>query len=159
MTLTTEEVLRAFWRAFNAHDLDAVLSLLDDAVVLHAPAAPEPITGKARVGAAWYLMFTFVAPDLHKEVLWTSIGESSGACEVVERGTLQVPEEIYPGGERHVLEARPYELRMAVHFDLSAEGRISRIATFWDTNALAQQIGLDVATIAEIHRKAIGVAA
>lgn len=156
MTLTTEEVLRAFWRAFNAHDLDALLSLLDEDVVLNSIAAPEPIVGKARVGAAWYLMFTFVTPDLHKEVEWTSIGDCSGAFEVTEHGTLQVPAEIHRADNPQSLTPRPYELKMAVHFNLSKEGRICRIATYWDTGSLARQIGLDVETLAEIHRKAIG---
>ena len=157
LTLTTEDILTAFWRAFNSHDLDAVLSLLEEDVVLHAPAAPEPLVGKARVGAAWYLMFTFVAPDLAKEVVWTSVGERSGACEVIERGTMQVPPAMTQGGLWS--DQRPYEVKMAVHFDLSEAGRISRIATYWDTGGLARQLGVDIGAIFEIHRKSIGIMA
>ena len=157
--MTTEEVLRAFWRAFNAHDLDALLSFLEDEVTLHAPAAPEPIVGRARVGAAWNLMFSYIAPDLHKELTWKSVGERSAAFEIIERGSLHLPLSLATRTEQRAIGPHPYELGMAVHFDLSEDGLISRIATYWDTASMARQVGLDVETILDMHRRAIGAAA
>jgi steroid delta-isomerase-like uncharacterized protein len=111
--------LQAFLDAFNAHDVDAVMSFFADDCVMDMPRGPAPggqrLVGKAQVRAGIQTRFDGI-PDIHygEDRHWTC-GER-GVSEWTIRGTRR------DGGS---IEVRGCDL-----FEFT-DGRISRKDSFW----------------------------
>jgi steroid delta-isomerase-like uncharacterized protein len=111
--------LAALLDAFNAHDVDAVLSFFTDDCVFDMPRGPAPggrrLTGKEQVRAGIQSRFHGI-PDIHygDDRHWTA--GDRGVSEWTIRGTQAT-------GER--IEVRGCDL-----FEF-ADGKISRKDSFW----------------------------
>jgi steroid delta-isomerase-like uncharacterized protein len=111
--------LQAFLDAFNAHDVDAVMSFFADDCVMDMPRGPAPggqrLVGKAQVRAGIQTRFDGI-PDIHygEDRHWTC--GDRGVSEWTIRGTR-------PGGGS--IEVRGCDL-----FEFT-DGRISRKDSFW----------------------------
>ena len=111
--------LQAFLDAFNAHDVDAVMSFFADDCVMDMPRGPAPggqhLVGKPQVRAGIQARFDGI-PDIHygDDRHWTC-GER-GVSEWTIRGTQ-------PSGA-------PIEVRGCDLFEFT-DGKISRKDSFW----------------------------
>jgi ketosteroid isomerase-like protein len=152
--LTVGQAVEAFWNAYNAHDLDALLSLADDDLVVRFPLSPEPISGKSEISAIWSLIFYQLVPDIRQEVVTILVNERSAACELIERGTVRVP----GACDAAALDPpRKYEQRIAAFLALNDQGRIDRLDFYWDTAAFARQLELNVDALGDFHAQAISL--
>jgi steroid delta-isomerase-like uncharacterized protein len=118
-TNASTAVLHAFLDAFNAHDVDAIMSFFTDDCVFDMPRGPAPggrrLTGKEQVRAGIQSRFDGI-PDIHygDDRHWTA--GDRGVSEWTIRGTQAT-------GER--IEVRGCDL-----FEF-ADGKISRKDSFW----------------------------
>jgi steroid delta-isomerase-like uncharacterized protein len=111
--------LQAFLDAFNAHDVDAIMSFFTDDVVFDMPRGPAPggrrLTGKEQVRAGIQSRFDGI-PDVHYGDDRHFTCGDRGVSEWTIRGTQAT-------GER--IEVRGCDL-----FEF-AGGKISRKDSFW----------------------------
>jgi steroid delta-isomerase-like uncharacterized protein len=111
--------LQALLDAFNAHDVDAVVSFFTDDCVFDMPRGPAPgglrLTGKEQVRAGVQSRFDGI-PDIHygDDRHWTS--GDRGVSEWTIRGTRATGE--------------PIEVRGCDLFEF-ADGKITRKDSFW----------------------------
>jgi ketosteroid isomerase-like protein len=114
-----DATLKALLDAFNAHDIDAIMSFFTDDCVLDTPRGPAPggtrFAGKAEVRKGLQARFDGIpdivyADDRH----WTS--GDRGVSEWTIRGTQSTGE--------------PVEVRGCDLFELS-DGKISRKDSYW----------------------------
>ena len=111
--------LQAFLDAFNAHDVDAIMSFFTDDCVFDTPRGPAPggrrLTGTQQVRAGIQSRFDGI-PDIHygDDRHWTC-GDRGGS-EWTIRGTQVTGE--------------PVEVRGCDLFEFSG-GKISRKDSFW----------------------------
>jgi ketosteroid isomerase-like protein len=116
---TATPSLQAFLDAFNAHDLDAIMSCFTDDCVLDMPRGPAPggrhLVGKQQVRAGIQARFDGI-PDIRYEDdrHWTC--GDRGVSEWTIRGTQATGE--------------PIEVRGCDLFEFSG-GKISRKDSFW----------------------------
>ena len=116
---TTTPSLQALLDAFNAHDVDAILSLFTEDCVYDAPRGPAPggrrFVGKDQVRKGFQARFDGI-PD----VVWADASHWSsgdrGVSEWTIRGTTAAGE--------------PIEVRGCDLFELT-DGKISRKDAFW----------------------------
>ena len=106
--------------AFDAHDLDAIMSAFSEDCVFESPRGPDPwgtrFTGRAAVRSGFAQRFDGI-PDVHyADDAHVACGER-GFSEWTLTGTTA-------GGER--IEVRGCDL-----WTFDAEGRISRKDSFW----------------------------
>ncbi|WP_214325700.1 nuclear transport factor 2 family protein [Nonomuraea sediminis] len=151
--MTLEDTMTRYWRAYSAHDLDAVLAHLAEGVLIQFPTNAEPIRGRSSIGRVWSMLFSTVIPDVRQDVLTTVVHDRSVACEFVETGTLTVPGELaeslnLPAG------GRPYSMPMASFFHFDDDGLIDRIRSYWDTGSFADQIGIEIGVIRSLQARA-----
>lgn len=152
--LTTAQCAEAFWNAYNAHDVDAILSLVDDDIVVRFPLSAEPIAGKDNMSAIWSAIFHQFVPDIRQEVLMRIIGESSAAFALIETGTLRLPG---VAGTPGANAPRRYENRVAAFLSTNEAGQISTIDFYWDTAAFARQLSLDADALREFRHQVISL--
>ena len=111
--------LQAFLDAFNAHDVDAVMSFFADECVMDMPRGPAPggqhLVGKAQVRAAIQARFDGI-PDIHYGDDRHWVCDDRGVSEWTIRGTRRT-------GER--IEVRGCDLFEFV------DGKITRKDAFW----------------------------
>lgn len=69
----SQNTIDQYWKAYNEHDLDGVLGLLDEDVVIHFPTDPQPILGKEEIRRVWSRLFGRIIPDIHEDVLSTVV--------------------------------------------------------------------------------------
>ncbi len=118
-TKTAAAVLQAFLDAFNAHDIDAIMSFFTEDCVFDTPRGPAPggqhLVGKQQVRAGIQARFDGI-PDIHyaDDRHWTC--GDRGVSEWTIRGTQAT-------GAR--IEVRGCDL-----FELT-DGKISRKDAFW----------------------------
>ena len=111
--------LQALLEAFNAHDVDAILSFFTEDCVFDMPRGPAPggrrLIGKQQVRAGIQSRFDGI-PDIHygDDRHWTC--GDRGVSEWTIRGTLATGE--------------PIEVRGCDLFEFSG-GKISRKDSFW----------------------------
>ena len=116
---TQTTALQAFLDAFNAHDIDAIMSLLTEDCVFDMPRGPAPggrrLTGKEQVRAGIQSRFDAI-PDIQyvDDRHWTS--GDRGVSEWTIRGTQATGE--------------PIEVRGCDLFEFT-DGKISRKDSFW----------------------------
>jgi steroid delta-isomerase-like uncharacterized protein len=112
-------MLQAFLDAFNAHDVDAIMSFFTEDCVLDMPRGPAPggrhLVGKQQVREGIQSRFDGI-PDIHygDERHWLS--GDRGVSEWTIRGTQRTGE--------------PIEVRGCDLFEF-ADGKISRKDSFW----------------------------
>ncbi|MEU5865508.1 hypothetical protein ABZ815_30365 [Nonomuraea sp. NPDC047529] len=91
---------------------------------------------------------------MHEEVVRTVVEGETVACEFVETGTLTVPPGLADSLATGPTRGRPYRMDIAAFFSFNREGLITRVRSYWDTRAFAEQIGLDVAVIRSMQSRA-----
>ena len=118
-TQVNSEVLQAFLDAFNAHDVDAIMSFFADDCVLEMPRGPAPgglrLEGKEQVREGIQSRFDGI-PDVHYGDGSHWLCGDRGVSEWTLSGTQRT-------GER--IEVRGCDLW---HF---VDGKISRKSSFW----------------------------
>ena len=118
-TQTDTAVLKAFLDAFNAHDVDAIMSFFTDDCVMEMPRGPGPggrrLEGKQQVRNGIQSRFDGI-PDIHYGDDRHWVCGDRGVSEWTIRGTQAT-------GER--IEVRGCDL-----FEF-ADGKISRKDSFW----------------------------
>jgi steroid delta-isomerase-like uncharacterized protein len=118
--LQMETRLQAFLDAFNAHDVDAVMSFFADDCVMDMPRGPAPggqrLVGKAQVRTGVQARLDGI-PDIHygDDRHWTC--GDRGVSEWTIRGTQA-------SGE-------PIEVRGCDLIEFTDDGKISRKDSFW----------------------------
>jgi steroid delta-isomerase-like uncharacterized protein len=133
------ELLTRFLDAWNAHDVNGILSCLHPDVVWEEPGHVGPLHGKAAVAVAMRDTFTAL-PDLHFPIedmhVFVDDDGTRGATGFTMTGTMSGPMAMgYAPTGRHlrVTGACLYEFR---------DGLISRHVIAYDTAAAMQQLGL-----------------
>ncbi len=127
---TTVETVEAYLKAWNGHDLDALLATLDEDVTVIVPSFPDPLRGKEQLRTLWGTLFNKVSPDVHEEVLTVIAQSDIVACECIETAVF-APESIN----------RPYRIRLGVFFRVNESGLIEELHSYWDTLSMSQQLG------------------
>jgi len=116
---TDTSLLQAFLDAFNAHDVDAVMSFFAEDCVMEMPRGPGPggrrLVGREEVREGVQSRFDGI-PDIHYGDDRHWVCGDRGVSEWTIRGTL-------PSGE-------PIEVRGCDLLQL-ADGKISRKDSFW----------------------------
>jgi hypothetical protein len=148
-------IMDNYWRAYQAHDLDAVLGHLAEHVVIQFPTSPEPIVGRAAIGAVWGRVFSTIIPNIRPRPRSTLVADRTAVCEFVEHGTLVIPDEaaalapgqVEPGAHPYVIEG------VSVHH-FTEHGLIDRLRSYWDTGSFAAQLGIDIAVIRRLQQSA-----
>ncbi len=135
------DTLALWYKAWNAHQVDAISALLTDDVIYEDPAAPSPVMhGRTAVEQHVHRAFAGI-PDLHLEKLeeWvthggeviTSYFRFSGmfAGELTAPG---LPPLAPTGGRLEMLGMDRSEI---------GDGRLARHQIFWDIAELSRQLG------------------
>lgn len=127
-------VVRRSWDAWNAHDVNAWIKLLDGAQVMESDTVPQPVRGHD--GARAFMeMYVKAFPDLH----FTMDQTIASGDYVVSRYTAR-------GTHRGDLAGIPPTGRSAeTHGCVVAEvknGRIHRQWLYWDSAHLLRQLGV-----------------
>lgn len=135
-TKTPTQVVEGYLKAWNNHDLGALLATLDESVVVVVPSFAEPIRGKQQLRTLWGTLFDKVSPDVKEQVLTTMVEDHTVACECIETA-VYAPDSI----------DKPYRIHLAVFFRVNARGLISEIHSYWDTTSMFQQLGKGIAEI------------
>ena len=137
MTSTANtEVFTQWIEAHRAHDIDTMLTYLADDVTIQSAAGPDmpPAKGKEEARGHWQAIYdTF--PDFRMDAVdLTSEGDTLFA-EISHGGTMEGP----MGPKQPT--GQSYRTQGAFRFDFS-EGKIRSILSYWDTAAMARQLGL-----------------
>ena len=119
MTQTTVPPLEAVLDAFNAHDVDAILSFFTEDCVLDMPRGPAPgglrLVGKEQVRKGFQSRFDGI-PDIHYGDERHFVSGDRGASEWTIRGTRATGE--------------PIEVRGCDLFEIT-DGKFSRKDSYW----------------------------
>jgi ketosteroid isomerase-like protein len=114
-----ETTLEAFLDAFNAHDVDAIMSFFTDDCVLDMPRGPDPggrrLVGKEQVRQGIQSRLDGI-PDIRYEDDRHWLAGDRGASEWTIRGTQ--------------VSGEPIEVRGCDLFEF-ADGKIARKDSFW----------------------------
>jgi ketosteroid isomerase-like protein len=140
MNMRPTDAIEQYWRAWNQHDLDALIELVDEDIVFQFPTDPRPVRGKDNLQQVWSTLFASLVPDITDEVLTTVIKGDTVACEYVERGTF---------GDR------PYVMPIAGFFCFNASGLMNRMRVYWDTASLSHQTGVDINAIGSMDSHSV----
>ena len=118
-TSTEEQTLQAFLDAFNAHDVDAIMSFFTEDCVLEMPRGPAPggrrLVGKEQVREGIQSRLDGI-PDIRYEDDRHFVCGERGASEWTIRGTQ--------------VSGEPIEVRGCDLFEFSG-GKIARKDSFW----------------------------
>jgi steroid delta-isomerase-like uncharacterized protein len=148
-----QQIIQSYWDAYNRHDLEAILNLFAEDVIIHFPTDQEPIVGKENMRKVWMMLFAKVIPDISEEVFSITLQGNRAACQAIERGTLNIPEEV----ERQMnLPAanRSYTMQVGSFFRFNEEDLIEEVWAYWDTYSFSQQIGVDISIIRTMQSRA-----
>jgi steroid delta-isomerase-like uncharacterized protein len=137
---TAEETVQAFIRAFNAHDLDAVLACLAREWEAFGANSLGQRVGKEDWAKTWKV-FEKALPDFKWEIVSMLSKGDTVACEMVETGTWEGSFDV-PG---HTLAPtnRSYTSPCAAFFRFNANGLIVEMREYADRLAWCQQVGID----------------
>jgi steroid delta-isomerase-like uncharacterized protein len=137
--MSSKENIDTFTRwieAHRAHDLDSLVTFLTDDVRIRSAAGADmpPAKGKDEARHHWQTIYT-TFPDFRMDAVdLTSEGDTLFA-EIAHGGTMEGPM-----GPKEPT-GRTYRTQGAFRFDFS-EGKIQSILSYWDTAAMAKQLGL-----------------
>lgn len=122
--------------AHRAHDLDLLVTFLTDDVTIQSAAGKDmpPAKGKEEARHHWQTIYA-AFPDFRMDAVdLTSDGDTLFA-EIAHGGTMEGPM-----GPKEPT-GRSYRTQGAFRFDFSG-GKIQSILSYWDTAAMAKQLGL-----------------
>ncbi|WP_175780236.1 nuclear transport factor 2 family protein [Burkholderia anthina] len=134
--MNRRDVVTAFFDRYRRHDLDGMLALFSpDAALDYVPiavAGPAAVQGKA-VWAA--LLDAF--PDLDNAIDALHVDDAGrhATAEVTLGGTQA---RAFAGIQNR---GRAFSLRHAFVFEFDADGRIARLAAYWDNVRLFEDLG------------------
>ena len=122
--------------AHRAHDLDSLVTYLTEDVTIQSAAGADMPAAKGRDEARhhWQTIYATFPDFLMEAVDLTSDGDTLFA-EISHGGTMEGP----MGAKQPT--GRSYRTQGAFRFDFS-DGRIQSILSYWDTAAMAKQLGL-----------------
>jgi len=150
-----KKTINAYWEAYSAHKIEDVLAFIDENVIIHFPTDPKPIQGKEKIGKVWSMVFEKVIPNQKVEVLSMIIQDNTVAVQLMETGTINIPQEALSAMNIPPAD-RSYKIPMASFIRFNSKGLIEYIYSYWDTGALSQQIGIDIAVIRSMQANAHG---
>jgi ketosteroid isomerase-like protein len=138
------DVVRTFFDAYRAHDVEAMMGACDEGAAFHY--VPFEIWGKQRVlrgdgkvhgiGKVLWIGLIDSFPDLTNEVVSIHADEEGNvAAEVTIGGTqAKVWGTIESRGKR-------FDVRHFFLFRVGGEGRIDKISAYWDGAEMNRQLG------------------
>jgi steroid delta-isomerase-like uncharacterized protein len=129
-----EEMVRDHLAAYNSHDVDKLASFWMEDIVLDDVGLGVIIRGNQEVKS--YVCDAFAAiPDVKKELKAFFCTGDQAVCEMVETGTQTGAFEKIPA------TGKSYSLR-AVWVIEMREGKIGRLASYYDVLSFLRQVGL-----------------
>jgi steroid delta-isomerase-like uncharacterized protein len=134
-----EDVVKKWCAAWNRHDLDAVVAMLDPNFVQYSPVLPEPVKGRD----AWRKNSepSFKAfPDAEFRILNIMAKGDTVASEALQTGTFKAPLEFF--GRTIPPTGRRAEIRMAVFHRVNSKGLIAEERVYEDMAEIYRQFGL-----------------
>ena len=133
MSTEVEKMLKDHLAAYNSHDVEKMAAFWTEDIVL------DDIRGKAIRGKQElkdYVSGIFAAaPDVKKELKLFFTAGSHAVCELVETGTQTGALGRIPA------TGKSYSARIAWILEMR-DGKISRLAAYWDALGFLQQVGL-----------------
>ncbi|MCA7980449.1 nuclear transport factor 2 family protein [Burkholderia cepacia] len=134
--MNSRDAVAAFFDRYRRHDIEGMLTLFaPDATLDYVPIG---VTGRADVqGKAIWAALLDAFPDLHNEVdaIHADDAGRHATAEVTIGGT-QVRE--FAGIQNR---GRTFSLRHAFVFEFDTDGRIERLAAYWDNVRLFEDLG------------------
>ena len=137
--MATTENLRTFhewFAAHRAHDLDRLLNCVTDDITVRSAAGGKmpPANGKPEARVHWQTIYdTF--PDMRMDLLEVTAEGDRLVAELSHGGTMKGKMGSVPP------TGKSYRVNGAFRMDF-ADGKIRRIQSYWDTAAMAEQLGL-----------------
>lgn len=129
-----EDLIRRYFAAFNAGDLEAMLACLADDVV-HDVNQGERRHGKAAFRAFSEHMARCYAEELRDIVVLVAPGGTRAAAEFTVHGRYLATDAGLPPAE-----GQPYALPAGTFFEVQG-GLITRVTTYYNLEAWLQQVG------------------
>ena len=125
--MSASDIIRAYYDAFNAQDMDAFLSLLTDDVV-HDINQGERQEGKAAFAAFMEHMNRCYKETLTDMVIMASEAGTRAAAEFIVNGEYLATDEGLPEAK-----GQTYKLPAGAFFELR-DGKVSRVTNYYDLN-------------------------
>ncbi len=127
------ETIQRYFAAFNAGDIDGMLTCLSDDIAHHVN------EGKIRVGKAKFAEFCAHMDRCYKEeltdmVIFPNADGTRAAAEYIVNGTYLATDEGLP-----VANGQSYRLPAGSFFDL-ADGKIARVTTYYNLSDWIAQV-------------------
>ncbi|GGX77116.1 hypothetical protein GCM10007160_00360 [Litchfieldella qijiaojingensis] len=133
--MTSQDLIQAYYAAFNAGDMDAFLALLDDEVV-HDINQGERQVGKGAFADFMAHMNRCYRERLSDMVIMVNDDGSRGAAEFVVHGEYLATDEGLPEAE-----GQTYELPAGAFFEIR-QGKVARVTNYYNLNDwIAQVVG------------------
>jgi steroid delta-isomerase-like uncharacterized protein len=130
------ETFERWIAAHRAHDIDTMLTLVTDDVTIESAAgsAMPSAAGKEQARRHWQTIYgTF--PDMRMEAVDLTTDGDTVFAEISHGGTMEGPMGDKPP------TGKTYNVTGAFRIDFAAQ-KISNIRSYWDTAAMARQLGL-----------------
>lgn len=131
--MTAVETIRAYYRAFNAGDMEAFLALLTDDVV-HDINQGERQVGKAAFANFMEHMNRCYGEELTDMVIMASEDGRRGAAEFVVNGVYLATDEGLPEAK-----GQKYALAAGAFFELR-DGKVARISNYYNLPDWIRQV-------------------
>ncbi|HKZ89199.1 MAG TPA: ester cyclase [Thermoplasmata archaeon] len=133
------DVVRSMEAAYNRNDQGGFLDRLSESVEGHDPSVPEPLRGRAAVGA-WFAKARTIFPDLRMEPVRTTAEGERVAVEYIETGTQKGP---IPGPAGHPIGPtnRSFRHQLCIVYRVERE-KIVEFRLCWDVLGVMAQLGL-----------------
>jgi steroid delta-isomerase-like uncharacterized protein len=131
--VTTQDLIKAYYDAFNAADMPAFLALLSDDVV-HDINQGERQVGKAVFGEFMDKMNRCYREQLTDMVIMVSADGGRAAAEFIVNGEYLADDEGLPpaNGQKYVLPAGAF-------FEVK-DGKVARISNYYNLNDWVAQV-------------------
>jgi ketosteroid isomerase-like protein len=141
--MTHVQVVKDYWDLSNGHDIDKLLTLLDDEVVFYGPSHPTGLKGKGHLRIFWGEASAVSNNQFEIKSIYSD--NDTVICEVIESGTLsrdlKYPGEILP---IHIPATHlSYRMRVSAFFTFNDKGLISEVRAYWDLASFMDQTGID----------------
>jgi steroid delta-isomerase-like uncharacterized protein len=134
MATNVENILKDHLAAYNSHNIEKMASFWTEDVVLDDVGRGVVIRGRQELKSLLSDIFTAI-PSVKKELNSLFSTENQAVCEMVETGTQTGAFEKIPA------TGKSYSVR-AVWVIEMREGKISRLASYYDALSFLQQLGL-----------------
>ena len=131
--MSASDIIRAYYDAFNAQDMDAFLSLLTDDVV-HDINQGERQEGKAAFATFMEHMNRCYKETLTDIVIMASEAGTRAAAEFIVNGEYLATDEGLPEAN-----GQTYKLPAGAFFELR-DGKVSRVTNYYNLNDWIAQV-------------------